>query len=44
VEFFRLPYDHALTEARAAQAGYRIGPWTDRYYRLRRRLERARLP
>jgi len=38
IEFLRLPYDHGTTERRAAGAGYRIGPWTERYYRLRRRL------
>lgn len=38
VEFLRLPYNHGVTERRATQAGYRIGPWTERYYGLRRRL------
>ncbi|HEX6692993.1 MAG TPA: metallophosphoesterase family protein [Burkholderiales bacterium] len=38
VEFLRLRYDCAATEAKAAVYGYRIGPWTDRLYSLRRRL------
>ena len=38
VEFLRLRYDCAATEAKAAVFGYRIGPWTDRLYSLRRRL------
>jgi predicted phosphodiesterase len=38
VEFLRLPYDAAATEAKAAVAGYRITPWTESWYRLRRRL------
>ncbi len=39
VEFHRLAYDHALTEAKAAASGYRSERWTDRYYSLRRRLQ-----
>ena len=42
VEFLRLRYDSAATEAKAAVFGYRIGRWTDRYYSLRRRLLRSR--
>jgi predicted phosphodiesterase len=38
VEFLRVPYDDALTEAKAVMAGYRIGLWRDRYYSLRRKL------
>ena len=38
VEFWRLPYDCAATEAKAAAFGYRIDPWLERFYALRRRL------
>jgi predicted phosphodiesterase len=38
VEFWRLPYDCAASEAKAAAFGYRIHPWLDRFYALRRRL------
>jgi predicted phosphodiesterase len=38
IEFLRLPYDCAATEAKAAVFGYRIGAWTNRFYTLRRRL------
>jgi predicted phosphodiesterase len=38
VEFLRLRYDSAATEAKATVFGYRIGRWTDRMYSLRRRL------
>ena len=38
VEFLRLPYDAACTEAKAAAGGYRITPLLDRIYTLRRRL------
>ena len=38
VEFVRVRYDSAATEAKAAVYGYRIGPWTNRFYSLRRRL------
>ena len=41
VEFRRLAYDDAAAEAKAAAGGYRIGPWTDSFYTLRRRLLRA---
>jgi predicted phosphodiesterase len=37
VEFFRVPYDDTLTEAKAAAAGYRINAWRDRFYTLQRR-------
>ena len=42
VEFVRVPYDAAATEAKAAAFGYRISPLTERLYSLQRRL--ARLP
>lgn len=42
IEFQRLPYDSAATEAKAAVFGYRIGRWTDRFYSLRRKLLRRR--
>jgi predicted phosphodiesterase len=38
VEFIRLPYDAAATEAKAAAFGYRVTPLMDRYYRVRRKL------
>jgi len=38
VEFLRVPYDGAATEAKAAVFGYRITPFTDRLYSLKRRL------
>jgi predicted phosphodiesterase len=38
VEFLRVPYDGAATEAKAAVFGYRITPLTDRLYSLKRRL------
>jgi predicted phosphodiesterase len=38
VEFVRLPYDAAATEAKAAAFGYRLTPVMDRYYSLRRKL------
>jgi predicted phosphodiesterase len=40
LEFLRLPYDAAATEAKAAVFGYRITPWMDRLYAWRRRLVR----
>ena len=40
LEFLRLPYDCAATEAKAAVFGYRILPWMDRLYTLRKRLAR----
>ena len=42
VEFLRLRYDSAATEAKAAVFGYRIGRWTDRFYTFRRRILRRR--
>ncbi len=38
IEFLQVPYDEAATERKAARAGYRIGPWTDRLYSLRSRV------
>jgi predicted phosphodiesterase len=38
VEFGRTPYDDTRTEERAAASGFRIDPWRDRLYDLRRRL------
>lgn len=38
LEFHRIAYDYAASEAKAAAGGYRIGPWADRLYSLRRRL------
>jgi predicted phosphodiesterase len=38
VEFLRVRYDAAATEAKAAVAGYRITPLIDSIYSLRRRL------
>jgi predicted phosphodiesterase len=38
VEFLCVSYDAAATEAKAAAFGYRITPWTDCFYTLRRRL------
>lgn len=38
VEFLRLRYDAAATEAKAAAGGYRITPLLDRLYTWRRRL------
>jgi predicted phosphodiesterase len=40
VEFGRTAYDDIGAEARAIAAGYRIDPWTDCLYSLRRRLLR----
>ena len=40
IEFLQVPYDADRTEARAVRNGYRIGPLTDRWYTLRRRLRR----
>ena len=42
VEFLRLRYDSASSEAKAAVFVYRIGRWTDRFYTLRRRILRRR--
>jgi len=41
IEFLRLPYDAASTEAKAAVFGYRINPLRDRLYSLQRRLKTA---
>jgi len=38
VEFLRVRYDAAATEAKAAAFGYRINPLTNRLYTLRRRI------
>ena len=40
IEFVRVPYDAAATECKAAAFGYRIPPWVDRAYSLRKRLSR----
>lgn len=39
VEFLSVLYDHRAAEDRAAREGYRIGPWMDRLYTLRRRVQ-----
>lgn len=38
LEFQRVAYDNSAAEARAVAEDYRIGPWTDRFYNLRRRF------
>ena len=38
IEFQRIAYDDGASEAKALAGGYRIDPWTDRLYSLRRRL------
>jgi predicted phosphodiesterase len=38
IDFLRVPYDSAASEAKAAVFGYRINPLTERLYSLRRRL------
>jgi predicted phosphodiesterase len=38
VEFFRISYNDALTESKAAAAGYRLNKWADRLYEVRRRI------
>jgi len=40
IEFVRVPYDAAASECKAAAFGYRIPPWMDRAYSLRKRLSR----
>ena len=40
IEFIRVPYDAAATECKAAAFGYRIPPWMDRAYSMRKRLSR----
>jgi predicted phosphodiesterase len=42
IEFLRLRYDSASSEAKAVVFGYRIGRWTDRLYSFRRRILRRR--
>lgn len=41
LEFLRVPYDAAASEAKAAAFGYRMSPWTERLYGLARRVSRA---
>ena len=38
LEFLRVPYDSAASEAKAAVFGYRLTPLTERLYSLKRRL------
>jgi hypothetical protein len=38
LEFLRLPYDAAATEAKSAVFGYRLTPWSERMYTLERML------
>ena len=38
VEFFRVPYDDALTETKAAAGGYRMHPWRHLFYSVERRI------
>ena len=38
VEFFRVAYDDALTEAKASTGGYRMHPWLHFYYAAQRRI------
>jgi predicted phosphodiesterase len=40
VQFWRVPYDCAATEAKAAAFGYRIPPLVDRLYTLQRKILR----
>jgi predicted phosphodiesterase len=40
IDFWRVPYDSAASEAKAAVFGYRLNPWMDRYYTVQRRLSR----
>jgi predicted phosphodiesterase len=42
IELCSVPYDCAATEAKAAVFGYRLTPWLDGIYTLRRRLGRLR--
>ena len=42
LEFLRLPYDAASTEAKAAVFGYRINGLTDNLYNLRRKFVKVR--
>ena len=41
LDFARVPYDDASTEARAEAGGYRIQRWRDRLYDVQRRFIRA---
>ena len=43
IEFHRVRYNAAVTEAKAAAGGYRITPLLDWLYSLRRRLKAARI-
>ena len=38
VEFHRIAYDERLTESKASASGYRLHPWEDRLYTVRRHL------
>ena len=38
VEFFRVPYDDAPTETKAAAGGYRMHPWRHLFYSVERRI------
>jgi predicted phosphodiesterase len=38
IDFIQVPYDAAATEVKASAFGYRIDPWTDRLYSLRKRI------
>ena len=38
LRFYRVPYDDAATESKAAAHGYRIDRWRDRLYDLQRRM------
>jgi len=38
IEFLRVRYDAAASETKAAAFGYRIPPWANRLYNLRRRI------
>jgi len=42
IEFHSIAYDEGRSEAKAAAGGYRIDPWTDRYYSLKRQVRRVR--
>lgn len=42
IEFWRVPYDSAAAEAKAAVFGYRIPLWVDRLYTLQRKILRIR--
>lgn len=41
LDFRRVPYDEAATEARAEAQGYRIEGWRDRLYEVQRRIARV---